>query len=144
MKKSKFKVKVTNYTPNVDGTVMHDKMKNYHNLNSNMKQRIERDGNNQKNKSKLNDNNGKGMECVVSKHNDNLVKKTKKNIKKSQIIESDSSDNEDTTPIMQLLKKSPSERNQSDEDLTPISQLFIEKKMTPKKNYLQIQTRGMI
>ena len=131
MKKSKIKVKVTNFTPNVDGTVMHDKMKYYHNLNNNMKQRIEKDRNYNNNNMKLNDHTGDAVQYVLSKRIDNSSKKKKK--KESQIIESESSSNEDTKPIMQLLKKSPNKREKSNEDLTPISQLVKETKTTPKK-----------
>ena len=132
MKKSKFKVKVTNFTTNNDGTVMHDKMKKYIKYNSNMKKQIEIDRNNHKNKFKLNDNNEEAVDYVLNKRIDNSLKINKKVIKESQIIESESSGNEDTTPIMQLLKKSPDKRVQSD-DSTPISQLVKESKLTSKK-----------
>ena len=143
MKKSKFKVKVTNFTTNNDGTVMHDKMKKYIKYNSNMKKQIEIDRNNHKNKFKLNDNNEEAVDYVLNKRIDNSLKINKKVIKESQIIESESSGNEDTTPIMQLLKKSPDKRVQSD-DSTPISQLVKESKLTSKKNYLQKLRRGNI
>ena len=124
---------------------MHDKMKNYHHLHSNMKKRIETDKNHHQNKLKLNDNTSDAVEYVFSKHSDNSVKKKqKKKNKESQTVESESSSNEDTTPIKQLLKKSNNKGKQSDDDLTPISQLFKETKTTPKKNYLQNKIRGII
>lgn len=145
MKKSRFKVKVANFTTNVNGTVVHDKMKAYNECNKTLKQQIERN-NNQNNKLKRKNDKtdtGVAVEYVLSKRMDNSRKKNINNenseqSRKNLIINSDSSGNDDgskddTTPIMQLLKKSKHNQEQCNDDNTPLSKLFNEKKKSPKK-----------